>query len=63
MQTRETGPLDPAEVEPAQSRVGILGPQFLIIVTYLTVRQTKKKRLILGVSQVVQGLQWGPLGL
>ena len=28
--------------------VGILGPQFLVLVTYLTVRQTKNIRLILG---------------
>ena len=43
--------------------VGILGSQFLILAMYLTIRRTKKNSIVMGVSLVVQGLQWGPLGL
>ena len=40
-----------------------MGPQFLILVTYLKLKWTKNKPGILGVSLVVKGPQWGPIGL
>ena len=42
--------------------MGIVGPHFLTLATYLTSRQTKKNSVVLGVSLVVWGLQWSPVG-
>ena len=43
------------------SSVCLLGPQFLILATYSMVRRIKKNTF-LGVSLVLWGLFWGPIG-
>ena len=57
MQVCEIAPLDPAEVgyDWVGLWVGILGHWFLILATFLTLRQTKKN-CVLGISLVVWGL-------
>ena len=42
--------------------VGILGHQWLILAIYLTLRQTKKYSVVLGVSLAVWGSDGVPLG-